>query len=214
VTSVVRFEEWQEPTGTTAATTDASGNVTFSNDVTVSGGATVSGDLTVTGNMTSANQGLVFIKSQTIGSGVSSVTVNDAFSSTYENYRVIITKAAYSGSNTTVMFRPSNATTGYYGLMDVDLYTGATSTDYYNNGSFIGIGITTTVAGASVSSTDIFQASLPLRTLIVGQHYGNGYMGRHIGNHNVNQSHTSFTIAPNSGTITGGTIWVYGYNNG
>ena len=37
MTSVVRFEEWQEPTGITAATTDASGNVTFDNGVTVDG---------------------------------------------------------------------------------------------------------------------------------------------------------------------------------
>jgi hypothetical protein len=43
VTSVVRFEEWQEPTGTTAATVDGSGNVSFSGDLTSSG--TVYGDL-------------------------------------------------------------------------------------------------------------------------------------------------------------------------
>jgi len=150
----------------------------------------------------------------TIGSAVSSVTVNGVFSADFDNYRLVVTGAAYSVSNTTVMFRPSNATTAYYGLMDVDLWTGATSTDYYNNGSFLGIGLTTTVAGASVSSTDIFQPFATLRTLIAGQHYGNGYMGRHIGNHNVDQSHTSFTIAPNSGTMTGGTIRVYGYSNG
>lgn len=43
MTSVVRFEEWQEPTGTTAATVDGSGNLTFSNAVTVTGTLTVGG---------------------------------------------------------------------------------------------------------------------------------------------------------------------------
>lgn len=37
MTSVVRFEEWQEPTGTTAATVDSSGNVAFSGNVSVDG---------------------------------------------------------------------------------------------------------------------------------------------------------------------------------
>lgn len=37
MTSVVRFEEWQEPTGTTAATVDSSGNVSFNNNVTATG---------------------------------------------------------------------------------------------------------------------------------------------------------------------------------
>ena len=38
-----------------------------------------------------ANQGLTLVKTQTIGSGVSSVTVTDAFSSTFENYCIEIT---------------------------------------------------------------------------------------------------------------------------
>lgn len=37
MTSVVRFEEWQEPTGTTAATVDGSGNVSFSGTITQGG---------------------------------------------------------------------------------------------------------------------------------------------------------------------------------
>lgn len=37
MTSVVRFEEWQEPTGTTAATVDGSGNVAFSGTITQGG---------------------------------------------------------------------------------------------------------------------------------------------------------------------------------
>ena len=36
------------------------------------------------------NGGLVYISGTTVGTGVSSVTVSSAFSSTYDNYRVII----------------------------------------------------------------------------------------------------------------------------
>ena len=37
-----------------------------------------------------ANSGLVLVKSQTIGTGVASVTISDAFSTTYDNYRITI----------------------------------------------------------------------------------------------------------------------------
>ena len=40
--------------------------------------------------------GLVFIKSQTIGSGVSSVTVNDAFSATFDNYIIAVNTSSSS----------------------------------------------------------------------------------------------------------------------
>ena len=86
MTSVVRFEEWQEPTGTTAATVDSSGNVSLSGDLSVSG------SVTSTGNP----QGLTLLKSVTVGQGVSTVTVTDAFSSTFDNYEIIMSGGTQS----------------------------------------------------------------------------------------------------------------------
>ena len=37
-----------------------------------------------------ANQGLTLVKTQTVGSGVSSVTVTDAFSATFDNYEILM----------------------------------------------------------------------------------------------------------------------------
>ena len=58
-----------------------------------------SGDVLTAADL-NASSGLVFIKSQTIGSGVSSVTVTNVFSSTFENYKVVTTGIAASGSAT------------------------------------------------------------------------------------------------------------------
>ena len=42
-----------------------------------------------------ANSGLVYVKSQTIGSAVSSVNVTSAFSSTYDNYVITLSMQAH-----------------------------------------------------------------------------------------------------------------------
>ena len=125
MTSVVRFEEWQEPTGTTAATTDSSGNVTFDNDVTVTG------TITSTGNP----QGLTFIKSVTIGSGVSSVTVSGVFSADFQNYKILIDVADSTG-DTAFHFQIGAATAGYYGGHYAYRFNGATYNNFSNNGAY------------------------------------------------------------------------------
>lgn len=215
MTSVVRFEEWQEPTGISAATVDGSGNVTFDNDVTVSGGATVSGDLTVTGNMTSANQGLVLVKTQTIGTAVSSVTVNDAFSSTYDNYRII--GYCDSGLSATGLMKLGTTATGYYWAhLNVNL-----------SGTVAGLGgandiqmeeMTVSRARGFSICVDIFGPYLSNHTSWVSagsDMIATGSPLRYtMGWLNDTTSYTSFELYPRTGTITGGTIRVYGYNNG
>jgi hypothetical protein len=37
-----------------------------------------------------ANAGLVYVKSQTIGTGVSSVIVSDCFTTDYDNYKIVV----------------------------------------------------------------------------------------------------------------------------
>jgi hypothetical protein len=63
-----------------------------------------------------AYAGLILVKTQTIGTAVSSVTVTDAFSSTFDNYRIIVGGGTQSAS-TTIEFRLGSSTTGYYGFL-------------------------------------------------------------------------------------------------
>ena len=59
------------------------------------------------------NSGLVYIKQQTVGSGVASVTVSDAFSSTYDSYLIIDTGGTMS-SDTALTMQLGAQVTGYY----------------------------------------------------------------------------------------------------
>ena len=57
--------------------------------------------------------GLVFIKSHTIGSAVTTVTVTDAFSSTYDNYLITVTNGVGT-ADTDLALRLGATSTGYY----------------------------------------------------------------------------------------------------
>ena len=163
------------------------------------------------------NGGLVYIKSQTIGSAVSSVTVTNAFSSTYQSYKIVITDGSSSVTEN-VQLKLGASTTGYY---DIVMYasTAATTTPASqgtsNGAIFARIG--------SVSSTgmqvniDINNPFLAKYTSFGGTYAYEGtpsFIGYASGIHRVATSYTDFTIQPGSGTLTGGTITVYGYRLG
>ena len=60
-----------------------------------------------------ANQGLTLVKTVSIGSGVTSVTVTDAFSATFENYKVL-TNIENASANNDVYFRLGGVSTNTY----------------------------------------------------------------------------------------------------
>ena len=70
---------------------------------------------------------------------------------------------------------------------------------------------------ANDTSTSVFDISQPnqaRRTYMMGQTTANhlSFIGV-VGLENSSSQHTGFTINPTSGTMTGGTIRVYGYRN-
>jgi hypothetical protein len=159
--------------------------------------------------------GLVLVKTQTIGSAVSTVTVTDAFSSTHDNYLITVNGGAASGSN------------------DLNMTLGATSAGYYTAGYFIqpGGSITSTSTnngagwlsvGAAQTTTlnmelTIYEPNLAKRTIFNSRMTKapsgistsvtlQGYLD------NATQ-YTDFTLGASAGTLTGGTIRVYGYAN-
>lgn len=159
--------------------------------------------------------GLTLITAQTIGTTVSSVTVSNAFSATYENYRIIITGGI--GSTTANLLMTLGATaTGYYsGVARIAFTEGDSTADFKgnNNGSswaYTGEG---TVDGLN-GVIELQQPFATKRTTMqVGyssiRTTGNAFTG--AGYLNNATSYTAFTIAPSTGTLTGGTIFVYGY---
>jgi hypothetical protein len=157
--------------------------------------------------------GLDLIKTQTIGSAVSSVTVTDAFSSTYENYKIIVSGGLASASVGLDM-QLGSTTTGYYGVYIYSPFNATTVTGFNtNNGSLWG-GVGATTADGHRLNLDLLNPFLTKRTSYNGALQNDGTnAGTITGYVNNTTSYTGFTLTTTSGTITGGTIRVYGYVN-
>lgn len=158
-----------------------------------------------------ANSGLVFVKSQTIGSAVGSVTVTGAFSSTYDNYKILINGGAGS--------TPS----------ELNMRLGAVVSNYYFNFVFTSWNATVSGDGSKVATSfqyvggmgadgitaniEVISPNLAKNTRISAFSAGQttAYSGTATGALFDTTQYTDFTILPAGGTMTGGTITVYGY---
>jgi hypothetical protein len=151
------------------------------------------------------------LKSQAIGTGVSSVTVTNAFSTTYDNYRIVVSGALSSAaSGCAFRITLGSASTLYYYAGVFTSYNSTVSGLGGANGAFW-------LAGSlDINSTnlamDIYQPFLTLRTYMTANNtFANGRGGGVWGAQDSNTSFTDFTLTAEAGTLTGGTIYVYGY---
>jgi hypothetical protein len=158
--------------------------------------------------------GLVLVKTQTIGSAVSSVAVTDAFSATYDSYRIIISGGVGSTLQSIAMILGAS-TTGYYrGATQIKYSSAGESLSSDNNAaSWTAAGVASTNA-ISFDNTLVnpFLAKTTGIAGVFGFHDTSGDSRYQGGYHNVASSFTGFTISV-AGTLTGGTIRVYGFAN-
>lgn len=159
--------------------------------------------------------GMFFVKSQTVGNAVSSVTVSSAFSSDYDNYRIIYTGGTASVDNDLKLTLGASATGYYAGFAYVPYSTGVVTGIANNNAtSWANIGSQRTVRNSL--DVDLFGPNQAIQTGMTARYFGitAGAVGGAMGGfHNATTQHTAFTITCSSGNITGGTIRVYGYRN-
>jgi hypothetical protein len=161
--------------------------------------------------------GLWLVKSQTVGTGVSSVTVTGAFSADYDNYKITYT-GGVSAADGDFQLTLGASTTGYFGGLIYNRPNAATPAGISNNnGSFwqYGGGITTSVGIAT--SFELYQPFLARPTGLYSQvmhmQGASSAIGTFTGFHSPATSYSSFTLTPLGTTLTGGTIRVYGYRN-
>lgn len=171
-----------------------------------------SGDVLTASDMNAV--GLWLVKTQTVGSAVSSVEVTGAFSSTYANYLI-----NYSGGTMTdsavINFVLGSSTTGYYNFM---AYGNSSTTTIQgagtNNGSNFPWGGGALAGQAAHFRLEVFGPNVAAYTKLLNGTYQNGTnYGTVQGEHRVATAYTAFTVSPSSGTMSGGTIRVYGYRN-
>lgn len=160
--------------------------------------------------------GLWLVKTQTIGSAVSSVTVTGAFSSNYENYKIIINGGVASATDADLRLSLGSTSTGYYAA---GFYTGGswgavvTAQRQTNAAYWAAIAGSTSTLSADIELrnpnlakvTEIFSRTNSAST--------SGYTNYWAGYLNDSTQYTAFTVTVGTGTITGGTIRVYGYRN-
>ena len=159
--------------------------------------------------------GLELVKTQTIGSAVSSVTVSDVFSSTYDNYLMVLSGGAGSTAQNLNLTLGSTSS-GYYWSAILRQYTTSTVTaDQGANGSifaYAGRGTT----GSLSSQITFLNPFLSKNTHVIYQNSGAAtadYYTNGAGYLADTTSYTAFTLTTNTGTMTGGTVRVYGYRN-
>jgi hypothetical protein len=153
--------------------------------------------------------GLWLVKTVTIGTGVSSVPVTGAFSADYDNYLVTLSGSSATLS-TSLVCQLGSVTSGYRYTFNYTTYSGtplaigtATATGF----EYVGA-MTTTSAGASFSLQNPFLAR---NTFCQGAAANTNFAGTVSGVLATTDSFTGFTIITGGGTLTGGTIRVYGY---
>lgn len=161
--------------------------------------------------------GMWLVKTQTIGTTVSSITVNSAFSADYDAYRIIITGGVGS-TDLDLRFNFSGNTAGYYGSAIIHQYsTASAKADGVGRNN---IAYWDYVGGASTSTIyavfDVLNPFAAKKSMYVAQ-LGIGNTGASAlfagGFHDSATSFTGFRIETSTGTLTGGTIRVYGYRN-
>jgi hypothetical protein len=162
-------------------------------------------------SVTAALSGLTLVKSQAIGTAVTSVEVTEAFSANYNHYEIIVSGGVTSTASTGMKIQFGATTANYrYGLI------------YQNLGSNAVVGYS--AAGSSIEyigGANSNQLSLHMkvanpfltRNTSTQSMFVNGSEGGvNTGVLLDNNSYTSFklsTIA--AGNWTGGTVSVYGY---
>ena len=154
--------------------------------------------------------GLWLVKTQAVGTGVSTVTVTDAFTADYDSYKVVY-DGGVGSTFITIAMQLGASTASYNMSLPYVTYGAAVAagTSVLNATSFALMGAgDTSYAGVDV---DVLSPNLARFTRVQGAYIANNESGSYSGIHKVATAYTGFTLIISGGSVTGGTIRVYGY---
>jgi len=171
-----------------------------------------SGQILTAAQMTTlqTNTGLAFISTTNVGATpVASVTVSNCFSSTYDNYRIIIAGVTAGSVDFNIQLTSITGSVytyqGFYQLLGV-----GTINTYGATGTTIPLGTFAATGNNFVQ----FEISSPnLAKIKYGQMTYNSTLLSSVQGAQINSTvqSTGFTVSPASGNITNGSISVYEY---
>lgn len=156
--------------------------------------------------------GLWKISDTTIGSAVSTVPVTSVFSADYQNYIITVSGGTHStGTGTLTLILGASTASYYSGATIVTYSTGAVTGTAVNNGAAWNLGMANSTALNAHITLMGPQLAKPT-TYHSFDSNGTSQARNWVGYHNVATAYTGFTLGVSAGTMTGGTITVYGYN--
>jgi hypothetical protein len=171
--------------------------------------------------------GLVLVKPSTVVNGtdngkgtvsfsaVSSVSLNDVFNSTYDNYKIVLDLQGSGNMDNLLRFRVSgsDASGANYNFTNTTITSTVAASSQVNQTS-----INCGYLRADHRSSFIFEIARPFlaektRIIINGTRTFDAVQG-FIGNgeHQLTTSYTGFTLIASTGTFVSGQVSVYGYN--
>ena len=151
----------------------------------------------------------------TIGTGNTTVTVANAFSSIYDNYLITVGGGVSSVSADNLGLQMGSTLTGYRSSITGTSTASAFAGGYDNNTNQRWIWAGAINVQGVYARIELANPFLALNTFMQTQMIRTGANGHWVsfGTLENTTSYTSFVIQPASGTLTGGKICVYGYRN-
>lgn len=167
------------------------------------------------------NGGLVYV-TEAAFTATPTVNVNNCFTSTYDQYRILFYGEGVSNTNAVVLTLVSGGTertTGYYGqVMSFDPTAGSTTWYAYSQTSRIPVGwLPNAFSNQCSISLDIYNPQVStLKTSVHGTHFGissGAYFtsGMSGGQYTTAEAHQGFWFRNVAGTNMTGRVYVYGY---
>lgn len=167
-----------------------------------------------------ANAGLVYITSTAAGTAASSLVISNAFSATYDSYRIVISNLTMSSTAAgTIIYAKMHdgtnpASTNYnWAYIRLDIAGGVSAVSsgaLQTDGVIVGRG----TGDKFGTAFDVVNPNLATHTLfpfLSALNVSTGYIYTGGGMHQTSTAYTGIQFAPSTGTITGGVFAVYGY---
>jgi hypothetical protein len=157
--------------------------------------------------------GLTLVAKGNIGTGVSSITMTNAFSSAYANYKIFISGGVGSTSEIYLRLALDSIATGYFSSLVFAGYASGTvgAIGGNNLANFPYVGFAN--ANSIFANITLTSAGITEQTQMFSSFFDNTNAGSHSGICASVNAHTNLTLSTNTGSLTGGTIYVYGYRS-
>jgi hypothetical protein len=166
-----------------------------------------------------ANAGLVFVKQVTTGStGVATVDVTSCFNSTYENYFVTFNYLNWTTGGSLNWFLLSGSTPTSTGMYGTEYFININTTT--QNGQITGNNVGSCFCSSGTTTSGI-ASTMEVQAPFVAQYtrmeyksIDSTYYRYGFGIHQAATSYDGFRVTCSSGTISNGSITVYGCRKG